>query len=244
MTRALRGVFAAVLAFAAVLPSHAVSPKYWIHDAAEDFLRAETDGVSITADGSLWLAPPIEVLAEREEPYIWDLARDPRNGHVYLGTGDEGWIVRVDGSRAENFFQCAALEVVAVAVDGNGRVYAGTAPEGFVYSIGPEGEGKVLFDAEEPYVWDLAFGPDGHLFVAVGPGGAVYKVDPASGGAEKIWSTEDNHVVCLAFDAAGNLLLGTEGRGLIVRIAADGAARVLYDCPEGEVGAVLAGPDG
>jgi sugar lactone lactonase YvrE len=243
-SRLLLWSIAAALAVAAAATAHAVSPKYWIHDTAEDFLRGETDGVSITGEGSLRLAPPTEVLAEREEPYIWDFARDPRDGRVYLGTGDEGWIVRVDGSRAESFFRCDALEVVAVAVDGNGRVFAGTAPEGFVYSIGPDGEGRVLFDAPEPYVWDLAFGPGGQLFAAVGPGGAVYRVDPASGEAEKIFRTDDNHVVCLAFDSEGNLLLGTEGRGLVVRVAKDGAARVLYDCPEGEVGAVIAGPDG
>jgi len=224
--------------------SSGVSPKYWIHDTAEELLRGEAEGVSILGEGTLRLAPGVETLAEREEPYVWDLARDPASGRIYLGTGDDGWVVRVDRGRSDLFFQCAALEVVAVAVGANGQVYAGTAPEGFVYSITPEGEGRLLFDAEELYVWDLAFGPDGKLWVAVGPGGAVYRVDPESGSAEQVWRTEDNHVVCLAFDDAGNLLLGTEGRGLVVRVDPSGTARVLHDCPQGEVGAVIAGPDG
>lgn len=239
-----RFLLAVAAAFAVSAPAGAVSPKYWIHDTAEELLRGETDGVSIMGEGTLRLAPRVETLAERDEPYVWDVARDPRNGRIYLGTGDDGWIVRVDGERVDEFFQCAALEVVAVAVGEDGRVYAGTAPEGFVYSIGPDGAGDLLFDAEELYVWDLAFGPDGLLYVAVGPSGAVYRVDPASGEAELFFRTDDNHVVCLAFDDGGDLLLGTEGRGLIVRVNPDGKARVLHDCPQGEVGAVLPGPDG
>ena len=126
----------------------------------------------------------------------------------------------------------------------DGTVYAGTAPEGFVYRIDANGAGDILFDAEELYVWDLAMGPDGMIYAAVGPDGAVYRIDPESGESSRFYETSDHHVVCLAFDEAGNLLLGTEGRGLVVRVAPDGTARVLHDCPESEVGAVLPGRDG
>ena len=222
----------------------AVSPKYWIHDTAEEFLRGEPSGVSVMSDGTLRLAPDVNKIAERDEPYVWDLARDPRNGDVYLGTGDDGLVVRVRGNQSEDFFQAASLEVVSVAVGDDGRVYAGTAPEGLVYAITREGEGEILFDAEELYVWDLAMGPDGMLYAAVGPGGTVYRIDPKTGESKRFFETEDNHVVCLAFDSDGNLLVGTEGRGLVARIEPNGDSRVLYDFPQGEVGAVLPGPDG
>ncbi len=236
-----------VLAVATTLfatTAFAVSPKYWIHDTAEEFLRGEPDGVSVMGEGTLRLAPKVDKIAERDEPYVWDLARDPRNGDVYLGTGDDGLVVRVRGSESESFFQAATLEVVSVIVGDDGRVYAGTAPEGFVYVITPDGEGELIFDAEELYVWDLAIGPDGMLYAAVGPGGSVYRIDPRSRKSERFFQTDDNHVVCLAFDSNGNLLVGTEGRGLVVRIKPDGESHVLHDFPQGEVGAVLPGPDG
>jgi hypothetical protein len=93
-------------------------------------------------------------------------------------------------------------------------------------------------------VWDLAIGPDGLLYAAVGPNAAVHRIDRKTGRAEKFFEIDENHVVCLAFDEAGNLLLGTEGKGLVVRVTPDGIARALHDCPQGEVRAVLAGGDG
>ena len=238
----LAGIAAAVLAIAPF--AHAVSPKFWIHDTAPEFLRGEPEGTSITKDGTLQLAPTIEPEAETEEPYIWDVAVDASSGDAFLGTGDDGLVLRVRGGETSRFFQCAALEVLSVAVGRDGTVYAGTAPEGFVYRIGKDGEGNILFDAEEEYVWDLAFGPDGNLYAAVGPGGGVFRIDPRTGAAERFFETDDNHVVCLAFDASGNLLLGTEGRGLVVRVDPGGEAEVLHDCAQSEVGAVLAGVDG
>ena len=222
----------------------AVSPKYWIHDTSEEFSKGDPEGVSVLADGSLRLAPALERLAEIEEPYLWDVAIDPKSKAAYVGTGDEGRVYRVDGKKATSFFQCAALEVFSVAVDDKGRVYAGAAPEGLIYRISPSGEGSVLHDLTESYPWDLEIGPDKKLYAAIGSPGAVLRIDVESGKAEKIFETEDNHVVCLSFDPAGNLILGTEGRGLVVRIAPSGEARVLFDCPQGEVSAVLAGKNG
>jgi outer membrane protein assembly factor BamB len=231
------------VAAALAAPASAVSPKYWIHDTAAELLAGEADGVSILGEGTLRLAPRLDLLAEPEAPYVWDVAATADGRRIYAGTGDDGWVLEIEGGDVRNFFQCAAYEVLAVAVGPGGEVYAGTAPEGFVYRISPAGEGSVLFDAEESYVWDLAFGPDGKLYAAVGTKGAVYRIDAATGEADRFFSTDDNHVVCLAFDGP-DLIVGTEGRGLVVRVAPDGAVRVLHDCPQGEVGAVLPGRDG
>ncbi len=227
-----------------VAPAGAVSPKYFIHDTAVEFERGDLAGVSITHDGSLRLAPRADVVAEPAEPYVWDLAVDARNDRAYLGTGDDGWVLRLGDDGAERFFQCAALEVLSVVVDGKGRIFAGTAPEGFVYRIEPDGEGELIFDAEEPYVWDMVIGPDGMIYAGYGPGAVVYRIDPETGEADRFFEIDDHHVVSLGFDDEGRLLLGTEGRGLVVRVAPDGKGRVLHDTPQGEVRAVLAGADG
>ncbi len=234
----------ALAAFASAPNALAVSPKYWIHDTAEEFAKGEAAGVSVLAEGSLRLAPALKTLIEIDEPYAWDVAVDAKSGAAYVGTGDEGRVYRIDGGKATMWFQSAALEVFSVTVDAKGRVFAGAAPEGLVYRIDGEAKGTVLADLEESYPWDLEFGPDGKLYAAVGSPGAVYRIDPESGKAEKFFETEDNHVVCLAFDGDGNLVVGTEGRGLVVRIRPDGTARVLYDCPQGEVSAVLTGENG
>lgn len=221
----------------------AVSPKYWIHDTTAEFLKGKLDGVSVTSDGSLRLAPKVDVLAEPDAPYVWDVVMDAQ-GRAYLGTGDEGWIVRVAGKERQGFFHCDALEVLSLAIAKDGTIFAGTAPDGLIYRVHPDGKGDVLYDAPESYVWDLALGPDGALYAGVGSRAGVWRIDTRTGKADAYVSIDDNHVVSLAFDSEGRLLLGTEGRGLVVRVGKDKHPTVLHDCPEGEVGAVLGGANG
>jgi hypothetical protein len=240
----LARILSAFLLVAAASPSAAVSPKYWIHDTAEELFQGEAEGVSVASEGSLRLAPEMQKLASPEVPYVWDVAVSADRRDAFLGTGDDGWILRVRDGETEPYFQCAAFEVLSLAVGPDGALYAGTAPEGIVFRVQADSTARVLFDAEESYVWDLAFGPDGKLYAAVGPEGAVHRIDPVSGNAERFFATTDHHVVCLAFGDHGALFLGTEGRGLVVRVEPDGKARVLHDCPQGEVGAVLPGKGG
>jgi hypothetical protein len=237
---AIVGIVAALVTLTS--PAAGVTTKYFIHDTAEELQAGKPLGVSIMSEGTLRLAPAIELLAEPEEPYLWDLAVAPDGRDVYLGTGDDGWVLRVRGRDADRFFQCAAMEVLSLLTDESGRVFAGTMPEGFVYRIDPDGTGELLFDADEQYVWDLTLGPDGKIYAGYGPEAVVYRIDPETGQSERFYEVDDHHVVSLAFDEAGRLLLGTEGRGLVIRVGPDGRGRVLHDTPHAEVGAVLAGP--
>lgn len=235
--------FLAAAVAAAPEPALAVSPKYWIHDSAADFLQGRAAGVSVVSDGSLRLAPKLDVVAQPEVPYLWDIALDAR-GRIYAGSGDEGWILRITENRAENFFRCDAIEVLALAVAPDGTIFAGTAPDGLVYRVGADGKGEVLFDVEETYVWDLELAADGSLWAAVGPGAAIYRWSPGASAAERVLDLDDDHVVCLAIDPKGGVVFGTEGRGLVGRLDEGRRARVLHDCAEGEVSAVLCGADG
>lgn len=217
----------------------AVAPKYWIHDSAGELVQGEPDGVSITASGSLTLAPEVTVRSEPDVAYLWDLALD--GDTIYLGSGDDGAVLRVRGGETEEFFRGAALEILSVLVDSKGRVWAGTAPEGFLYRIEPDGTGELIHDSESAYVWDLVQGPDGDIYAGVGPGAKVLRIDPESGDAETYLELDDQHVVNLAFDGQGRLLLGTEGKGLVGRVSKRGELSILYDAPQGEVVAVLPG---
>ena len=84
MSHPIRIVLALMVVALVAGPALAVSPKYWIHDTASEFLQGEVDGVSITRDGTLRLSPKVEELAELEEPYVWDVAVDGQE-RVYVG---------------------------------------------------------------------------------------------------------------------------------------------------------------
>ncbi|MCA9753990.1 MAG: hypothetical protein KC591_17460, partial [Gemmatimonadetes bacterium] len=144
----------------------------------------------------------------------------------------------------EEFFQCAALEVLSLVVARDGAIWAGTGPEGFVYRIDPKTrEGRIVYDADESYVWDLVQAEDGRIWAGLGAPAKIVAIE-ANGTASVIAAIDDNHVVSLAPEPGGTFLAGTEGKGLVLRVDRAGKLRVLYDSPEGEVAAVLAGENG
>ena len=66
----------------------------------------------------------------------------------------------------------------------------------------------------------MAFDPQGNLFVATGDKGQVFVVPPGGKG-QLFYQSDERHARSLAFDAKGNLLIGTEPDGLILRIDID-----------------------
>src|SRR5262245_59731032 len=80
-------VLALVLCCAAV--SIASSTQIWEQKSIEDFEKGESSGASLSADGKLELSPPLELVFDAGDPYVWTLARDSR-GRVFAGGGNEG----------------------------------------------------------------------------------------------------------------------------------------------------------
>ena len=122
--------------------------------------RGEADGVAVTSDGELFLAPRLTPLGgidpTAREAHVWSIAAD-RMGNVYLGTGPDGRVLKISPSGAETvLFRVDEPMVTAVAVLPGGDVLAGTAPEGLIYRISPDGDGKLWAETGERSVWSLA----------------------------------------------------------------------------------------
>ena len=110
---------------------------------------------------------------------------------------------------------------------------AGTAPSGKAYRVRPGRADKALgatpfFDPQETYIWALARGADGALWVATGTEGHLYRVD-AAGQGTLAYDGEDAHLRSLLVERDGSLLIGTAGQGLLLRRSADGSVRTIYD---------------
>jgi len=105
-------------------------------------------------------------------------------------------------------------------------------------------------DGKSHYIWDLTFDAVGRLYIATGDPGAVYRVDPSKPGArpEEFFKSDEQHIRCLAWDAKGNLLAGSDGSGLVYRISADEGpqvkAYVLFDAPRREITSLAVAADG
>jgi len=212
----------------------AVVPQKWELRTREDYLRGKFDGVSVSYDGTLALAPKEEkIAAPLEEFYLAVLAT--AEGVTFLGTGHGGKIYRIDkDGKAELWFQAPEMDVTTLAQDAKGTLFAATSPNGKIYKITDKGKGEEFFNPAEKYIWDLLFLEGGELWAAVGESGGIYRISPLGEG-RMIFKATENHILCLERTARGDVIAGSGGNGLVYRIGADGRLSVLFETPYEEV---------
>jgi len=231
-------VVALLLGIAAVSTVMASLPIFWSLEGRDDFLAGEVDGLSISSDGIISLAPATRSLYEGTEPFFWSLVSDGR-GNLYAGSGNEGKVYRIDAEgNGSVLLDTNELEVHGLAVDRQGNIYAATSPRGHVYKIAPGGEQEVFFDPEDRYIWALAFDAAGNLLVATGDQGNLYRVAP-SGNSEVLFASQETHLMCLTTDSDGNIYAGSDSNGLVFKIDSQDRVSVLFDTPLREVRSLL-----
>jgi hypothetical protein len=239
-SRRLAFILAALGLSAAAL--HAAAPQFWRLEGARAFLDGDLEGIRVDSDGHLRLGPTPRPLFDPEAPDAWCVARDAK-GVLYVGTGNEGRVVKIDGTRGSVLFDAEELGVHAIAVGPDGRVYAATSPDGAVYAIDASGKGVRFFDPAEKYIWALAFDASGALYVATGGEGRVYRVQP-DGRAETLLASTETHILSLAVAKDGRVYAGSSPEGLVYRLSPPGRPFVVYDSPYREIKALDVGDDG
>ncbi|HKX27916.1 MAG TPA: hypothetical protein VJ302_09505 [Blastocatellia bacterium] len=218
-------------------------PVFWRVNSRAEVEKGDARGISIADNGTMTLAPSLVEVFDTKQAYIWSAVAD-KVGNVFLGTGNEGRIFRVDPSgKGLLLYKTPELSVMALAVDAQNNLYAGTSPDGKVYRIAPNGEAKVFFDPKTKYIWSLAFDQQGRLLVGTGDKGTIYRVN-RDGSGEAFAKTSQTNITALQVDAAGNILAGTDPGGLVLRISADGKAFTLFDSLQREVRDLAVGKNG
>src|SRR5579864_5224544 len=189
--------------------------------------------------------------------YIWSLALDGE-GRLYIATGDNGEIYRVDKSgQGSMFFKSDEAHIRVLTFDPKGNLIAGSDGSGLIYRVSPAGEGFVLYSAPRKEITALAVDAAGNIYAAgtgdkravtvnpnpapglqpppqpAPPAGApfignvnlggsdVYVIAP-DGSPRKLWSSHDDVVYAMAFDASGRLIAGTGNKGRIYAIENNG----------------------
>ncbi|MBZ5561261.1 MAG: hypothetical protein LAP13_02455 [Acidobacteriia bacterium] len=232
-----------VTAFALSAPLWAVETSFWQIGSFGEFLQGKLSSVSLSQDGNLRLAPASQVVFSPEEALALSLARGPE-GNLYVGTGHQGKVFRMDTHhRSKLFFTAQEPDIFALAVGPDGAVYVGSSPEGKVYRVAPDGNSKVFYDPNTKYIWAMTFDGEGRLYVATGDKGQIFRVDP-SGKGGLFYDSKQNHVMCLTLDRDGNLLAGTVPNGLIYRISPQGRAFVIYQASLPEIHALATDSQG
>lgn len=228
------------------LTAIASEPLIWSVNSRADVLKGDARGVSIDQDGTISLAPKLTEVYNTGQSYIWSSAVDAA-GNVFLGTGGDGKVFKVDASGNGTLFtDLVEINVSAIVIGKGGEIYAGTLPDGKVYKIDASGKANVYFDPKEKYIWSLAVLADGSLAVGTGDGGKIYKVRSANATPESslLFDTSETHIISLAADKQGNLYAGTDSSGIVMKFGPDGKPFGLLDSPLREIHSIDIGSDG
>ena len=205
------------------------------------------DGIMLTEQGSLTLAPVIEQNGSINGKDIWKIypANDGTMFAAISGTGAELYKREADST---NFTSFAALSnesaFTAVISDGAGNVYAATGPYAKIIKYDSQGNEIWSKTLDDTYVWDMKFDNNGNLFVAAGGNNARVLKITSDGDIKEILKTDEQHAMSLYFDSKNHkLYVGTAGRGLVLCIdlatnLENPSHKVVYDTAENEVYAI------
>jgi WD40 repeat protein len=244
MTRGLFGALALVgLSLVVWDASLGAAPGFWQIVTQADFLRGDADQVSIDEHGRLMLGPSVTKVHDPGVPVVWTGVTAP-DGSTFLGTGNDGKVIRVDRSgTARVFFDSAELEAHALALAPDGALYVGTSPDGRVYRVDANGHATPFFDPEDKYIWSLAVDRQGDVYAGTGDKGVVYRIT-RDGKGDRFFATKALHAVTLAFDAGGRLLVGTGSPGRVFQVDRSGRGFLLLDTTYEEVRSIRADAKG
>ena len=223
--------------------SLAAGPGFWQAATQADFLRGEVDQLSVDEHGRLTLGPELTRLHDAAAPFVW-AGVTGADGALYLGTGNDGKVIRVDrNGQSSVFYDSSEMEVHALAAAPGGGFYAATSPDGRIYKLDARGQATPFFDPEDKYIWSLAVDKDGNVYAGTGDKGQVYKIS-ADGKGQKFFATKSSHAVSLAFDHKQQLLVGTGSPGRVFRVDAAGKGFLLVDTNYQEIRAIRVDPKG
>src|SRR6266853_1727755 len=178
------------------------------------------------------------VFFKSDEAHIRVLAFDPR-GNLIAGSDGSGLVYRISpGGEGFVLYSAPKKEITALAVDAAGNIYAAGTGEKRAAQPG-------VAPPQPPAGATMPAPPPGGPFVGnVNLAGSdVYIIAP-DGSPRKIWSSREDIVYALAFDAASRLLAGTGNKGRIYAIEKNGDFTDLLRASANQVSAFSKGPGG
>ncbi|MDY0108675.1 MAG: hypothetical protein RBT60_01900 [Candidatus Krumholzibacteria bacterium] len=226
------------------LAASAAGPMFWDSPAKVPFGDGELQGAALDPDGSLVPGLAVTTMLADSNLVFWSAARSA-DGAVYVGSGHQGHVWRVDRrGQASLLADLPAEEVFSLLVDGT-DVWAGCGPGGQVFVIDSRGQAVLRGTVPGGFVWDLERAADGTLFLATGNPAAVYRVGRGGGALSLVAELPADNALGLAIRDDGMLLVATQAPGRVFRVdPRSGAQDVLLAMEQDEGRQVLRGPDG
>lgn len=222
-------LLAAAILLAGNSLSLAVHPQSWVHQTQRDYVEGRFDNLVVDNYGILSLGRPLSEIEFAEETgFINSFAQTP-DGKVFFGTSSDGAVYVVKNTQAEIYFAAPdeTDQILSLAVNKQGHLLVaicGAEGGAKLVELIPDAQGKPVAKTlfEKPnvnYIWTIKPTPDGSIYLGTGPKGQVWKI-AADGSASVLLEATAKNILNLTFDKQGNLLAGTDGQGLVIRVDA------------------------
>lgn len=236
----MKRVLTAVLAVVTVAGSEGAQTHRFVLDTLHALAGSTGKGVAVFPDGSLRPLPPLTAVATFDEPLGLALAVAP-DGTAFVGTGHPARVYRVKQGAKELVGEAKADQVTALLLDPDGNLWVSTAAPALLLRCS-RGKGALeeVARLQEGSLWDLAWFKGG-LVVAAGSPGRLLRL--TAKGLEAAATIPDRHARCLAVNR-DVLLVGTSGKGLVMRWTGSSPPGVVYDSSFTEIAALAPAPDG
>lgn len=205
------------------------------------------NGIMLTEQGSLILAPIIEKDGAIEGKFIWKIYNSS-DGSMYAAISGDGAELykREVGESDFNLFVKSTNEsaFTSVVSDNSGNIYASTAPYARIIKYDKLGNEIWSKNVDDTYIWDMKFDNNGNLYAAAGGNNARVLKISSNGNITEILKTEEQHAMSLYFDSKNNkLYIGTAGRGLVLSVdlstnLENPSYKTVYDTAQNEVYAI------
>ncbi len=197
------------------------------------------------------------VFFKSDETHIRALALDAQ-GNVIAGTDGSGLIYRISPAGVGFvLYSAPKKEITALALDHDGNIYAAGVGEKRQGAGIASGGPLLITLAPNPVPMAGPQNPAGPVpttpstiplttFSAAGSAGGgsdVYRI-AADGSPLRVWSSREDIVYALAFDAHGRLLAGTGNRGHVFAIESPDDFSDLLKAPASQVTSFAKAPDG
>ncbi|MEG9434522.1 hypothetical protein JAO32_19700, partial [Terriglobus sp. ADX1] len=232
-----------------MLNAHAQGTRQWTESRYDEFERGTPTNVAMRNDGRLEPAPALRNIAATSSTFLWSLTAG--GSDLYAGTGAPSGgsqLLRIDAKGAvTTAASFKELNVQATLALADGTILVATSPDGKVYRVTPGNTTpQIVFDptqtTEKPkYLWALAIAKNGDLLIAAGAPATIFRVPLQSPNAKPqlVFRSGDQHIRSLAVATDGTIYAGSDGAGLIYRIAPDGKPFALYAAPKHEITALV-----
>ena len=205
------------------------------------------NGIMLTEQGSLILAPIIEKDGAIEGKFIWKIYNSS-DGSMYAAiSGDGAELYKREAGESDfNLFVKSTNESAFTSVisDNSGNIYAATAPYARIIKYDKLGNEIWSKNVDDTYIWDMKFDNNGNLYAAAGGNNARVLKISSNGNITEILKTEEQHAMSLYFDSKNNkLYIGTAGRGLVLSVdlstnLENPSYKTVYDTAQNEVYAI------